>query len=78
MKSSPTGTRNRWATNNGAGDVVYPDRSAADAKLLTYTSAPLERHVDRDALCLEPALALRAQEYAAARNGGQFEGALRV
>lgn len=36
-----TGTRNRWATNNGAGDVVYPDRAEADARLLTYTSAPL-------------------------------------
>lgn len=36
-----TGTRNRWATNNGAGDVVYPDRAASDAKLLTYTSEPL-------------------------------------
>ncbi len=37
-----TGTRNRWATNNGAGDVVYPDRGEADARLLTYTSAPLD------------------------------------
>ena len=36
-----TGTRNRWATNNGAGDVVYEDRAAADARLLTYTSEPL-------------------------------------
>jgi predicted acyl esterase len=36
-----TGVRNRWATNNGAGDVVYPDRADADARLLTYTSAPL-------------------------------------
>ena len=37
-----TGTHNRWATNNGAGDVVYPDRAAADSALLTYTSAPLD------------------------------------
>jgi len=36
-----TGTHNRWATNNGAGDVVYPDRADADRRLLTYTSAPL-------------------------------------
>ncbi|MEZ4585737.1 MAG: CocE/NonD family hydrolase [Gemmatimonadales bacterium] len=36
-----TGTRNRWATNNGAGDVIYPDRADADRALLTYTSAPL-------------------------------------
>lgn len=41
-----TGTRNRWATNNGAGDVVYPDRAEADAKMLTYTSAPLEEDVE--------------------------------
>lgn len=41
-----TGDRNRWATNNGAGDVVYPDRAEADAKLLTYTSAPLDRDTE--------------------------------
>ena len=41
-----TGTRNRWATNNGAGDVVYPDRAEADTKLLTYTSAPLEEDLE--------------------------------
>ena len=44
--SHSTGTRNRWATNNGAGDVVYQDRSNADAKLLTYTSAPLEEDME--------------------------------
>ncbi len=41
-----TGTRNRWATNNGAGDVVYADRAPAAAKLLTYTSETLERDVE--------------------------------
>jgi putative CocE/NonD family hydrolase len=41
-----TGEHNRWATNNGAGDVVYPDRAEADAKLLTYTTSPLERGVE--------------------------------
>jgi putative CocE/NonD family hydrolase len=41
-----TGTRNRWATNNGAGDVVYGDRGEADARLLTYTSAPLEEDME--------------------------------
>ncbi len=41
-----TGTRNRWATNNGAGDVVHADRAAAAAKLLTYTSETLERDVE--------------------------------
>ena len=44
--SHTTGTRNRWATNNGAGDVVYPDRGAADAKLLTYTSTPLPEDLE--------------------------------
>ncbi|MBT8398347.1 MAG: CocE/NonD family hydrolase, partial [Gemmatimonadetes bacterium] len=41
-----TGTRNRWATNNGAGDVVYGDRGEADTRLLTYTSAPLEQDLE--------------------------------
>jgi putative CocE/NonD family hydrolase len=41
-----TGRRNRWFTNGGAGDVVYPDRRDEDAKLLTYTSEPLERDVE--------------------------------
>ena len=44
--SHTTGTRNRWATNNGAGDVVYEDRAAADAKLLTYTTEPLEEDLE--------------------------------
>lgn len=44
--SHTTGTRNRWATNNGTGDVVYPDRGEADTKLLTYTSAPLEEDME--------------------------------
>jgi putative CocE/NonD family hydrolase len=44
--SHTTGTRNRWATNNGAGDVVYPDRAEADATLLTYTSAPLDEDLE--------------------------------
>ncbi len=41
-----TGTHNRWYTNGGAGDVVYPDRAEEDEKLLTYTSAPMERDVE--------------------------------
>ncbi|MGW8268762.1 MAG: CocE/NonD family hydrolase, partial [Longimicrobiales bacterium] len=41
-----TGTRNRWATNNGAGDVVYPDRAEVDTRLLTYTSPPLEEDLE--------------------------------
>ena len=39
--SATTGRHNRWYTNNGSGDVLYPDRAAEDRKLLTYTSAPM-------------------------------------
>ena len=41
-----TGRNNRWFTNGGAGDVVYPDRAEEDKKLLTYTSAPLEQDME--------------------------------
>jgi putative CocE/NonD family hydrolase len=41
-----TGTHNRWYTNGGGGDVIYPDRVEEDGRLLTYTSAPLERDVE--------------------------------
>ncbi len=41
--TATTGLTNRWHTNIGGGDVVYPDRRKEDEKLLTYTSAPLER-----------------------------------
>lgn len=41
-----TGTQNRWYTQMGGGDVIYPDRAEADRRLLTYTSAPLERDVE--------------------------------
>lgn len=44
--TATTGTTNRWATNNTAGDVVYPDRAEADRKLLTYTSDPLDADVE--------------------------------
>ncbi len=40
--SATTGTANRWHTNIGGGDVVYPDRAAEDRKLLVYTSRPLD------------------------------------
>ncbi len=36
-----TGGAARWNTLVGGGPVDYPDRSADDRKLLTYTSAPL-------------------------------------
>ena len=44
--TATTGTRSRWATNNGAGDVIYPDRAIEDAKLLTYTSAPMAEDLE--------------------------------
>ena len=44
--TATTGTANRWHTNIGGGDVLYPDRAAEDKKLLTYTSAPMETDVE--------------------------------
>lgn len=39
--TATTGPQNRWWTQRGGGDVVYPDRRDEDEKLLTYTSRPL-------------------------------------
>jgi hypothetical protein len=44
--TATTGAPNRWRTQLGGDDVVYPDRAAEDAKLLTYTSQPLTRDVE--------------------------------
>ncbi len=44
--STTTGAHNRWQTQLGGGDVIYPDRAEEDTKLLTYTSAPLETDVE--------------------------------
>ncbi len=44
--SATTGASNRWATNGGAGDVIYGDRAEEDRKLLTYTSDPMPRDVE--------------------------------
>jgi hypothetical protein len=41
-----TGTTNRWYTQMGGGDVIYPDRREADRRLITYTSAPLSRDME--------------------------------
>ncbi len=41
-----TGSRTRWHTQLGGGDVVYGDRADEDRKLLTYTSAPLEADLE--------------------------------
>jgi uncharacterized protein len=43
--TATTGLRNRWWTQLGGGDVVYPDRRDEDQKLLTYTSSPLPRNL---------------------------------
>ncbi|TFV57989.1 CocE/NonD family hydrolase [Mycobacterium sp. PS03-16] len=38
-----TGEHSRWRTQVAVGEAVrYPDRAAVDARLLTYTSAPLD------------------------------------
>lgn len=44
--TATTGTSNRWYTNGGAGDVVYPDRAGEDRKLLTYTSSAMTSDVE--------------------------------
>lgn len=44
--TATTGKMNRWATNNGAGPVDYGDRAEPDAKLLTYTSEPLDADIE--------------------------------
>jgi putative CocE/NonD family hydrolase len=44
--SATTGENTRWHTTITSGDVIYPDRAAEDAKLLTYTSPPLESDVE--------------------------------
>jgi putative CocE/NonD family hydrolase len=41
-----TGQSNRWYTQMGGPDVVYPDRAEEDKKLLTYTSEPLETEIE--------------------------------
>jgi uncharacterized protein len=44
--STTSGAHNRWKTNLGGGDVIYPNRTAEDKKLLTYTTAPLEADLE--------------------------------
>jgi hypothetical protein len=44
--TATTGKTNRWTTQLGGGPVDYGDRSGADRKLLTYTSAPLARDIE--------------------------------
>ena len=44
--TATTGKTNRWTTQLGGGPVDYGDRRGADQKLLTYTSAPLDRPIE--------------------------------
>jgi hypothetical protein len=44
--TASSGTRTRWHTQLGGGDVVYADRASEDKKLLTYTSAPLDTDLE--------------------------------
>lgn len=42
-----TGEHSRWRTQVAVGEAVrYPDRNTVDRRLLTYTSAPLDRAVE--------------------------------
>lgn len=41
-----TGPANRWATQNGGGDVVYDNRTGQAGKMLSFTSAPLTADAD--------------------------------
>ena len=41
-----TGLTNRWQTQSGGGDVIYPDRTEADRGLLTYTTPPLNQDLE--------------------------------
>lgn len=43
--SASSGPTNRWRTIGGP-DVIYADRREEDKKLLTYTSAPIERDLE--------------------------------
>jgi putative CocE/NonD family hydrolase len=44
--ATSTGALNRWFTEIDMSPVVYPDRAEEDRRLLTYTSAPLERDTE--------------------------------
>jgi putative CocE/NonD family hydrolase len=44
--TATTGKTNRWTTQLGGGPVDYGDRAGPDKKLLTYTSAPLDRAIE--------------------------------
>jgi hypothetical protein len=66
--TASTGTATtRWHTQLGGADVVYPDRAQEDRKLLTYTSAPLDRDIEISGV---PVLTLNVAS--THRDGGFF------
>lgn len=44
--TASSGTKTRWHTQLGGGDVVYANRADEDKKLLVYTGAPLEMDLE--------------------------------
>lgn len=44
--TASSGNHTRWHTQLGGDDVVYPDRSTEDRKLLVYTGEPLENDLE--------------------------------
>lgn len=54
--STTTGRTNRWATQNGGGDVVYDNRQAQSAKMTSFASAPLAADTE---ITGQPVIALR-------------------
>jgi putative CocE/NonD family hydrolase len=67
--TASTGNNNRWMTEIGL-DILYPDRSGEDSKLLVYTGAPLATDVE---ISGSPAVIL---EVAPTATDGAFFGYL--
>jgi putative CocE/NonD family hydrolase len=44
--TATTGMQNRWFTNMGGGDVIYPNRKEEDKKLLSYTTPVLDSDIE--------------------------------
>ena len=44
--TASTGLTNRWSTQLSGSDVIYEDRAAEDAKLLSYTTEPLANDME--------------------------------
>jgi uncharacterized protein len=59
------GPANRWSTQAGGPRIDYGDRSIADRKLLTYTSAPLSHDMEMTG---QPVITLRITSTAADGN----------